>query len=175
MAETDRFKHSTPALYDRYMGPLFFVPFASDVARRTELLRPRRILETATGTGIVTEAIHGSVPEADIAATDINPAMLEFAAQRVRSQRVTFRVADAQNLPFADGTFDLVVCQFGMMFYPDRIRANQEARRVLGPGGHYLLVSFDRLERNEVAKAAGDAMTPRSTSSGVRSAMATPT
>jgi ubiquinone/menaquinone biosynthesis C-methylase UbiE len=140
------------------MGPLFFAPYANDVARRTALLRPTRILETATGTGIVTEAIHGSLPEADIVATDINLAMLEFAAHRVRSERVAFRVADAQNLPFADGTFDLIVCQFGMMFFPDRIRANQEARRVLGHGGHYLLVSFDRLERNAVAKAAGDAV-----------------
>jgi len=158
MAETDRFKHSTPALYDRYMGPLLFAPYANHVARRAALLQPTRILETAAGSGIVTEAIHASVPEADIVATDINPAMLEFAAHRVRSDRVTFRVTDAQNLPFADGSFDLIICQFGVMFFPDRVRANQEARRVLGSGGNYLLLSFDRLERNAVPKAAGDAV-----------------
>jgi ubiquinone/menaquinone biosynthesis C-methylase UbiE len=158
MAETDQFKHSTPALYDRYMGPLLFAPYANHVARRAALLQSARILETAAGSGIVTEAIHGSVPEAEIVATDINPAMLEFAAGRVRSDRVTFRVADAQNLPFADGSFDLVICQFGVMFFPDRVRANQEARRVLGSGGNYLLLSFDRLERNVVPKAAGDAV-----------------
>jgi ubiquinone/menaquinone biosynthesis C-methylase UbiE len=158
MAETDRFKHSTPALYDRYMGPLFFVPYADFVARRTALLQPRRILETAAGSGIVTAAMHASVPTADIVATDISPGMLELAAHRVRSERVTFQVADAQNLPLADGSFDLVVCQFGAMFFPDRVRANQEACRVLRSGGSYLLLSFDTLERNVVPKAAGDAV-----------------
>jgi ubiquinone/menaquinone biosynthesis C-methylase UbiE len=156
MAETDRFKHSAPALYDRYMGPLLFVPYANYVATRAALLRPARILETAAGSGIVTAAIHASVPEADIVATDINPGMLEFAGSRVRSERVTFRAADAQNLPFTDGSFDLVVCQFGVMFFPDRVRANQEACRVLRPGGSYLLVSFDRLDRNVVPKTVGD-------------------
>ena len=158
MAETDRFKHSTPALYDRYMGPLFFVPYANHVAKRAARLQPTRILETAAGSGIVTAAIHVSVPEAHLVATDINPGMLEFAAHRVRSDRVTFQVADAQNLPFTDGSFDLVVCQFGAMFFPDRVRANQEAWRVLRSGGSYLLISFDRLERNVVPKVAGDAV-----------------
>jgi len=158
MVETDRFKHSTPALYDRYMGPLLFAPYANYVAKRTALLQPTRILETAAGSGIVTAAIHASVPEADIVATDINSAMLEFAAHRVRSDGVTFQVADAQNLPFTDGSFDLVVCQFGAMFFPDRVRANQEAWRVLRSGGSYLLLSFDRLERNVVPRAAGDAV-----------------
>jgi len=158
MGETDGFKFSTPALYDRYMGPLLFTSYANYVASRAALLQPTRILETAAGTGIVTEAIHGSVPEADIVATDINPAMLEFAAHRLRSDRVDFQIADAQNLPFADETFDLIVCQFGVMFFRDKIRANREARRVLSSGGSYLLLSFDRLERNVVLKAAGDAV-----------------
>jgi ubiquinone/menaquinone biosynthesis C-methylase UbiE len=158
MPETDGFKHSTPALYDRYMGPLLFEPYAKVVAKRAALLQPARILETAAGSGIVTEALHGAVPDAEIVATDINPAMLDFAAQRVRSHRVAFQPADAQDLPFKDASFDLVVCQFGVMFFPDKVRANREARRVLGSAGHYLLVSFDRLERNAVPKAAGDAV-----------------
>lgn len=158
MRETNLFKHSTPALYDRYMGPLLFVPYADYVARRAALLQPARILETAAGSGIVTEALHGSLPEATIVATDINPGMLEFAADRFRSDRVTFQVADAQNLPFSDGSYDLIVCQFGVMFFPDRVRANQEARRVLRSGGSYLFLSFDRLERNAVSKVAGEAV-----------------
>jgi ubiquinone/menaquinone biosynthesis C-methylase UbiE len=158
MAETDRFKHSTPVLYDRYMGPLLFAPYANYVAKRAALLQPPRILETAAGTGIVTAAIHAAVPEADIVATDINPGMLEFAAHRGSSDRVTFQVADAHDLPFSDGSFDLVICQFGAMFFPDRVRANQEAWRVLTNGGSYLLLSFDRLERNVVPQAAGDAV-----------------
>ena len=140
------------------MGPLLFEPYARLIAKRAALLQPARILETAAGTGIVTDALHRAMPEAEIVATDVNPAMLEFAAQRVRSHKVSFRPADAQDLPFDDGSFDLVVCQFGVMFFPDRVRANREARRVLRPGAYYLLVSFDRLDLNPVPKAAGQAV-----------------
>ncbi len=159
MTETGTpFQHSAPALYDRYMGPLLFEPYAKVVAERAAFLRPDRILETAAGTGILTRALHTAVPHAQIVATDINPVMLEAAALRLGSDRVSFQHADAQDLPFDDGSFDLVVCQFGMMFFSERVRANEEARRVLRPGGHYLLVSFDRLDINPVPKAAGDAV-----------------
>ena len=152
------FSHSTPALYDRYMGPLLFEPYAKLVAERCALLKAGRILETAAGTGIVTRAVHGAVPWAEIVATDINPAMLEFAAHALNSATVSFQRADAQNLPFPEGSFDLVLCQFGAMFFPDKIRANQEARRVLRPNGQYLLVTFNRLEMNPIPKAAADAV-----------------
>jgi ubiquinone/menaquinone biosynthesis C-methylase UbiE len=158
MTETDVFKHATPVLYDRYMGPLLFEPYARHVAERVALLRPERILETAAGTGIVTRAVAEAVPEAAIVATDVNPAVVEFAAQRAHSERVTFQRADAQELPFEDGSFDLVLCLFGVMFFPDKIRANAEARRVLRPGGRYVLVTFDRLDLNPVPKAAGEAV-----------------
>jgi len=152
------FAHSTPALYDRYMGPLLFEPYADLVAERCAVLQPDRILETAAGTGIVTRAVHRAVPQAQVVATDINPAMLEFATQALSSEHVSFQLADAQNLPFPEGSFDLVLCQFGAMFFPDKIRANQEARRVLRPHGHYLLVTFNRLELNPIPKAAEDAV-----------------
>lgn len=159
MTETGTpFKHSTPELYDRYMGPLLFEPYAKVVAERAALLQPGRILETAAGTGIVTQALHGAVPQAQIVATDVNPVMLEAAAQRLLSDRVSFQPADAQNLPFDDESFDLVVCQFGVMFFPEKVRANEEARRVLRSNGHYLLVSFDRLELNPVPRAVGNAV-----------------
>jgi ubiquinone/menaquinone biosynthesis C-methylase UbiE len=158
MAETDAFKHSTPALYDRYMGPLLFEPYAKFVAKRVALLQPVRILETAAGTGIVTRAVNEALPQAEIVATDINPGVVEYAMQHVRSERVSFKPADAQDLPFAEGSFDLVLCLFGVMFFPDKVRANGEARRVLRSGGHYLLVSFDRLEANPVPEAAGEAV-----------------
>lgn len=153
-----RFNHSTPELYDRYMGPLLFEPYAKLVAQRAAALQPDRILETAAGTGIVTQALHGAMPRAHIVATDLNPMMLKIAAERLASERVSFQPADAQDLPFDDESFDLVVCQFGMMFFPDKVRANAEARRVLRSNGHYLLVSFDRLELNPVLEAAGDAV-----------------
>ena len=158
MAEPDVFKHSTPALYDRYMGPLLFAPYAEHVAKRVALLQPDQILETAAGTGIVTRAMIEALPTANIIATDINPAVVEFAAQHVPSGRVTFQSADAQQLPFADGSFDLVLCLFGIMFFPDKVRANAEARRVLRPGGRYVLVTFNRLDLNPVPKAAGEAV-----------------
>jgi ubiquinone/menaquinone biosynthesis C-methylase UbiE len=154
MTETDAFKHSTPALYDRCMGPLLFEPYAKLVAERSALLLPGRILETAAGTGIVTRAVSEAVQRAQIVATDVNPAVLEFAKSHLDSERVTFQPADAQELPFAEGSFDLVLCAFGVMFFPDKIRASEEARRVLRSGGHYLLVSFDRLALNPVPKAA---------------------
>ena len=132
MSVTDTaFAGSIPGLYDRYLGPLLFQPYAQEVARRAAELGARHVLETAAGTGIVTEALHRALLEANIVATDLNPAMLDMAAQRVNSDRVSFQPADALGLPFADGSFDLVVCQFGVMFFPDKIRGNAEARRVL--------------------------------------------
>jgi ubiquinone/menaquinone biosynthesis C-methylase UbiE len=158
MAETDVYKHSTPALYDRYMGPLLFAPYAEHVAKRVAPLRPNRVLETAAGTGIVTRAVSEALPGVEIIATDINPAVVGFAAQQFQSEGVTFQAADAQQLPFEDESFDLVLCLFGIMFFPDKIRANAEARRVLRPGGRYVLVTFNRLELNPVPKAAGEAV-----------------
>jgi ubiquinone/menaquinone biosynthesis C-methylase UbiE len=119
---------------------------------------PDHILETASGTGIVTEAIHGAAPSARIVATDLNQGMLDVAARRVKSDRICFQVADAQHLPFADESFDLVVCQFGVMFFPDKAKANAEARRVLRSGGRYLLVIWDRLDKNNASQIASDAV-----------------
>jgi ubiquinone/menaquinone biosynthesis C-methylase UbiE len=155
VTETDLFKHSTPELYDQYMGPLLFAPYAEHVAQRVSPLRPERILETAAGTGIVTRAVHHVLPEAEIVATDINPAVVEFAAQHVRSERVTFQTANAEQLPFADESFDFVLCLFGVMFFPGKVQAHTEARRVLKAGGRYVLATFDRLDRNPVPEAAG--------------------
>jgi ubiquinone/menaquinone biosynthesis C-methylase UbiE len=158
MSDTDVFKHSTPLLYDRYMAPLLFEPYARYVAERVAPLRPNSVLETAAGTGVVTRAVLEAVPEATIVATDINPGVVEFAAQHLRSNRVTFQAADAQLLPFDDGSFDLALCLFGVMFFPDKVRAHGEARRVLRTGGRYVLVTFDRLDLNPIPKAAGAAV-----------------
>lgn len=158
MTKTDVFRHSTPWLYHRYMGPLLFEPYAKHVAGRLVVSRPDRILETAAGTGIATRAVYESLPKAQIVATDINPTVVEFAAQRVVSERVTFQRADAQQLPFEDDSFDVVLCVFGIMFFPDKVLANAEARRVLHTGGQYVLVTFDRLDRNPIPEAAGEAV-----------------
>jgi ubiquinone/menaquinone biosynthesis C-methylase UbiE len=158
MTGTDVFRHSTPDLYDRLMVPLLFEPYARLLVERVARLGPNRILETAAGTGVVTRAIAAALPQADIVATDINPGMLAVAARQVQSERVTFEAANAQDLPHPDASFDLVLCQFGVMFFPDKVQAGREARRVLRPGGHYLLVSFDQLELNPVPHAADEAV-----------------
>lgn len=157
MGATDVFEHSTPELYDRLMGPLLFEPWAEVLANRAAQYRPQRILETAAGTGILTEALHRAIPAATIVATDVNPAMLGQASRRVQSNQISFQQADAQNLPFEE-EFDLVVCQFGAMFFPDKQVAHRQARRVLRHGGRYLLLTFDRLDRNPVPEAAGRAV-----------------
>jgi SAM-dependent methyltransferase len=145
MSATDvAFAGSIPALYDRYMGPLLFEPYARDIAARAAALGPQHILETAAGTGIVTEALARALPQADIVATDLNQAMLDVAAERVRAANVRFQQADAQALPFADGEFDLVLSQFGVMFFPDRVGAYREVRRVLKPGGRVLFLEHVR-------------------------------
>jgi ubiquinone/menaquinone biosynthesis C-methylase UbiE len=158
VAADTAFAGRIPALYDRFMVPLLFRPYAELVAERARSLGPRRILETAAGTGAVTEALHRALPEAEIVATDLNPAMLEIASAKLASDKVSFTPADAQDLPFEDDGFDLVVCQFGVMFFPDKVRGNAEARRVLRKGGRYLLVIWDRLDRNPVSSSVAAAV-----------------
>ena len=159
MQATDTvFAGSIPELYDRCLGPFLFEPYAADLAARAAALRPRRILETAAGTGIVTAALARALPDAEIVATDLNPDMLRVAAARFDDPRVMFEPADAQALPFADGGFDLVVCQFGAMFFPDRIAAYREARRMLRPGGAFLFNVWDRLEANPASHAVAEAV-----------------
>ena len=153
-----RFSGSVPANYERFLVPLLFRPYAEELVRRASAMQPRRILETACGTGVVTALLARQFPDAEIVATDLNQPMLDIAATRVSSPNVTVRQADALELPFDDDSFDLVVCQFGIMFYPDKVRGNAEAARVLRDGGHYLLGIWDRIERNTLSHLANQAM-----------------
>jgi SAM-dependent methyltransferase len=157
-ASDTAFTGSIPALYDRCLGPLLFEPYARDLAERIAAIAPRRILETAAGTGIVTAALVRALPDAEIVATDLNPDMLSIAEARTLSPSVSFRPADACALPFADGGFDLVVCQFGAMFFPDRVTAYREALRVLKKGGLFLFNVWDRLDANPASAAVGGAI-----------------
>ncbi len=151
MAQSDRvFSGSMPQFYDGLLGPLFFLAYAAETASRVAALRPQRVLETACGTGFVTRAMVAALPRGvAIVATDLNQPMLDFAAQRAGTGGVDWRHADAQNLPFDDRSFDVVVCQFGVMFFPDRVAGYREARRVLRPDGHFVFAVWGRLEDNE--------------------------
>jgi ubiquinone/menaquinone biosynthesis C-methylase UbiE len=152
MAADGIFQGSIPALYDEHLGPMLFAPYAEDLASRLADLRQGRILETAAGTGVVTRALVAALPEGvAIEATDLNQPMLDHASRQLPSERVHWRQADAQDLPFPDGGFDAVVCQFGAMFFPDKPRAFSEAYRVLKPGGRFVFNVWDRIEANEFA------------------------
>jgi SAM-dependent methyltransferase len=153
MTKTDTiFAGSIPALYDKYLGSLIFEPYAHDLAGRLSSLGSGRILETAAGSGIVTRALLRTLPAGvSVLATDLNQPMLDHAAAQVSSDRVSWQKADALALPLADEAFDAVVCQFGVMFFPDRQKAYREARRVLKKGGYFIFNAWDRIEDNEFA------------------------
>ena len=154
------FAGSIPENYDRYMVPLIFESYARDIARMAAALSPKAVLETASGSGVVTRALApGLSPDASYIVTDLNQPMLDYAATRQKQDsRVTWRRADAQALPFEDAAFDLVCCQFGVMFFPDRPSAYREARRVLKPGGTFLFNAWDRIEENVFADDVTNAL-----------------
>jgi ubiquinone/menaquinone biosynthesis C-methylase UbiE len=147
------FAGSIPENYDRLMVPLIFASYARDMAQRAAALAPKGVLEIAAGSGVVTRALAPYLsPDARYVVTDLNQPMLAYAATRQgHDDRIEWRTADAQALPFEDATFDLVCCQFGAMFFPDRPSAYREARRVLKPGGSLLFNVWDRIEENAFA------------------------
>jgi ubiquinone/menaquinone biosynthesis C-methylase UbiE len=150
---TDKiFAGSIPKLYETHLVPLIFQSYADDLARRLVPRAPRRILEVAAGTGVLTRALSAALPDrVDIVATDLNQAMLDHAVSLGTERPVVWRQADAMKLPFADREFDVVVCQFGVMFFPDKAKAFAEARRVLRRRGIFLFSVWDRIEENEFA------------------------
>ena len=161
MLETDKvFAGSVPENYDRYMAPLIFEPYAADIAQRAASLSPNAVLETAAGTGVVARALAPKLPpRASYVVTDLNQPMLDHAASRQPpDNRIQWRQADALALPFEDAAFDLVCCQFGAMFFPDRASAYREAKRVLKPGGRFLFNVWDRIEENVFADDVTNAL-----------------
>jgi len=161
MSETDKlFAGSIPENYDRYLVPLIFESFAEDIAQRIARISPSTILETAAGSGVVTRALAPKLsPNASYVVTDLNQPMLDYAAARqAADRRISWRKADAQALPFEDGAFDLVCCQFGVMFFPDRLSGYREAKRILKPGGRFLFNVWDRIEENVFANEVTNAL-----------------
>jgi SAM-dependent methyltransferase len=154
-ANTDTaFTGSVAQLYESHLVPLIFEPYAVDMAKRVAARKPRRVLELAAGTGVVTRNLAVLLDAAcEIVATDLNTAMLEEAARIGTARPVKWRQADAMQLPFDDGSFDVVCCQFGAMFFPDRGHAFAETRRVLRPGGLFVFNVWDTIETNEFADA----------------------
>lgn len=161
MLESDKvFAGSIPENYDRHMVPLIFEPYAADLARRAASFSPGVVLEIAAGTGVVTRALAPKLSAtARYVVTDLNRPMLDYAASRQPpDDRITWRQADAMALPFENATFDVVCCQFGAMFFPNRTTAYREAKRVLKPGGHFLFSVWDRIEENVFADDVTNAL-----------------
>lgn len=153
------FTGSVAAFYERYMVPLIFEPYAVDLAKRVAQAGPARVLELAAGTGVVTRNLAVMLDaSASIVATDLNPAMIEEGARIGTARPVTWRQVDAMQLPFENASFDAVVCQFGVMFLPDRPHAYAEARRVLRPGGLFAFNAWGPISRNDFAQAVQDAL-----------------
>jgi ubiquinone/menaquinone biosynthesis C-methylase UbiE len=151
------FTGSIPIAYDRYLGPMLFEPYAADLVARLSSLPMAAVLEVAAGTGILTARLRQSMPAtAVLTATDLNDAMLDFARARMPGPGITWQPADAQDLPFPDVSFDVVACQFGMMFVPDKARAFLEARRVLRRHGHLVFNVWLSLADNPVGRIAHD-------------------
>jgi ubiquinone/menaquinone biosynthesis C-methylase UbiE len=161
MVATDKlFAGSIPEIYERFIVPLIFEPFALDLARRVADAAPRDVLETAAGTGVLTRAMGSRLPSATrIVATDLNQPMLDQAAKLQKSdRRIEWRQADALALPFPAESFDVVACQFGTMFFPDKVKGYKEARRVLRSGGHLIFNVWDRISENEFADIVTQAL-----------------
>ncbi len=154
MREVDKqFSSSIAEIYDSHLVPLIFEPYADDIARRVSALAPASILEIAAGSGVATRAVAGILqPDVRFVVTDLNAPMLDHAeSMQPDDHRIEWRAADAQNLAFGDNSFDLVFCQFGAMFFPDRVAAYREAHRVLRRGGSFVFSMWDRIEENEFA------------------------
>ena len=145
------FAGSVPENYERYLVPLIFEYYADDLTARAQALGPAAVLETACGTGAVTRRLAAALPEAAITATDLNEGMLAVARDAAAAGNAAYQTADATDLPFDDGAFDAMVCQFGVMFYPDKAKGYREAARVLKPGGTYLFNVWDSLDENVFA------------------------
>jgi SAM-dependent methyltransferase len=138
--EATGFVGSIPEVYDRGLGPVIFSDYDERTARLVAGYAPSRVLETGAGTGIVTRRLRDLLPATTrLVATDLNWPMLDVARTKFRpDEPIEFQQADAQALPFGDASFDAVVCQFGVMFFPDKEKSYREAYRVLASGGRYV-------------------------------------
>jgi ubiquinone/menaquinone biosynthesis C-methylase UbiE len=159
-ASDSSFTADVAEFYESTLVPLIFRPYARDLAERTLPLAPGSVLEVACGTGVVTRELAAVLPEeCTIVATDLSEAMVAHGQQVGSTRPVTWRQADVMALPYAEGSFDAVVCQFAVMFFPDRVAAYREIRRVLRPGGAFLFNVWNSIEQNEfadvVTKAVG--------------------
>lgn len=149
MASVTAFEGSIPANYDKYLGPILFETYALDIIDRLKNDKIENLLELACGTGRLTKHLSRLIPaNGKLVATDLNQAMIDIAKTKAQNEKIEWKVVNAQDLPFADCQFDHVVCQFGVMFFPDKEKTFREALRVLQPGGKYIFNTWETVEKN---------------------------
>ncbi len=150
------FTGSIPENYDLHLGPRIFVDFAQDLTQRVVELKPNNVLELAAGTGILTRKLRDNLPaKCTITATDLNSPMLDIAQTKFQgNEGIEFQTADAMHLPFGESEFDTVICQFGVMFFPDIPRSYNEVFRILRPSGHYVFNVWGTMKSNPFASIA---------------------
>ncbi|SLN34680.1 Demethylmenaquinone methyltransferase [Roseovarius albus] len=154
MSENDkRFEGSIPEIYDNYLVPLIFEEFAHEMADHVAKAAPREVLETAAGSGVLTRVLAPVLScETNYIITDLNADMLERAKrQQPLNENFGWQVEDAMDLPFETNRFDVVCCQFGVMFFPDKVAGFAEARRVLKPGGYFIFSVWDEIQHSVFA------------------------
>jgi len=154
--QSAQFVGSIPENYDKGLGPHIFHDYADDLARRVADLNPKTVLELAAGTGIVSRRLRDALAaDCELIASDLNPPMLDVAKAKFEpGESVRFEQVDATNLEFDDVSFDVVSCQFGVMFFPDKDRSYREVHRVLKPGGAYVFNVWDSWDTNPFAQVA---------------------
>jgi len=149
MSSIASFAGAIPANYDKYLGPILFEPYALDLAERLKNDQLENILELACGTGRVTKHLIDLIPDnGKLIATDLNPGMVDIAKEKISSDKIEWQIVNAQELPFANEQFDHIVCQFGVMFFPDKEQSFREAARVLQGGGKYIFSVWEAVEKN---------------------------
>ncbi|RXT20905.1 ubiquinone biosynthesis methyltransferase UbiE [Rhizobium leguminosarum] len=159
IASLEPFEEGVAEYYDSLLVPILFEPYASEMAIVAERWKPGSVLEVAAGTGALTRALRATLdPATEIVATDLSHAMIDVGAPSLTMSRTHWMHADAQNLPFASSMFDLVVCQFGVMFFPDKVKAYDEAKRVLRSGGRFLFTTWDSLPANDFARCVDECL-----------------
>ncbi|MDF1505036.1 methyltransferase domain-containing protein [Roseisolibacter sp. H3M3-2] len=142
-------------VYDALLVPAEFARWAPRVADAARLAAGERVLDVACGTGALTrEAARRVGPRGTVAGLDVDPGMLTVAGER--APEIAWRQGTAERLPFGDAAFDVVLCQFGLMFVPDRAAAAREMLRVLVGGGRVAVAVWDRLERTPAYAALVD-------------------
>lgn len=138
-------------IYEEWFVPAVFAPQARQVIDQTEIAPGARVLDVACGSGIVARLIAArGGASGRVVGLDFNPAMLDVARDKSEAEglEIEWRRGSAQDLPFADGAFDLVLCQHGLQFFPDRGRAVAEMYRVLAPGGQVAIVTWRGLDQH---------------------------